>query len=122
LGVADTLAPSIIVIDQVPAGSVNSQQNSYSSGWTRWVQRALDEKFAVGGDGAVLLERNQSTSPSIRLCIRWQVADRKAQAVCGGCYALVMPAFSFSITWLIVKLAGRCEGGNSTNDWAIWAT
>jgi len=40
----------------------------------------------------------------------------------GGCHALVMPAFSFSITWLIVKLAGRCEGGNSTNDWAIWAT
>ena len=51
-----------------------------------------------------------------------EVADRKAQPVCGGCHALVMPAFSFSITWLIVKLAGRCEGGNSTNDWAIWAT
>jgi hypothetical protein len=39
-----------------------------------------------------------------------------------GHHALVMPAFSFSITRLIVKLAGRCEGGNSTNDWAICAT
>jgi len=53
---------------------------------------------------------------------RAEVADRKAQPVCGGRHALVMPAFSFSITWLIVKLAGRCEGGNSASDWAIWAT
>jgi hypothetical protein len=39
-----------------------------------------------------------------------------------GCQALVIPALSLSMTWLIVKLAGRCDGGNSTNDWAIWAT
>ena len=36
--------------------------------------------------------------------------------------ALVIPALSLSMTWLIVKLAGVCDGGNSTNDWAIWAT
>jgi hypothetical protein len=33
--------------------------------------------------------------------------------------ALVIPALSLSITWLIVKLAGVCEGGNSANDWTI---
>jgi|RhiMetStandDraft_4_1073278.scaffolds.fasta_scaffold216351_1 hypothetical protein len=39
-----------------------------------------------------------------------------------GCQALVSPALSLSMTWLIVKLAGVCEGGNSTNDCTIWAT
>ena len=33
--------------------------------------------------------------------------------------ALVSPALSFSMAWLIVKLAGVCEGGNSTKDWTI---
>jgi hypothetical protein len=32
------------------------------------------------------------------------------------CQALVSPALSFSMTWPIVKLAGDCEGGNSTSD------
>jgi hypothetical protein len=33
--------------------------------------------------------------------------------------ALVMPALSFPNTCVTVKLAGVCEGGNSTSDWTI---
>ena len=37
-------------------------------------------------------------------------------------HALVNPALSFCRTWLTVKLAGVCDGGNSINDWTICAT
>jgi hypothetical protein len=42
--------------------------------------------------------------------------DLTANEADGIGHALVIPAFSFSMTWLIVKLAGLCDGGNSIND------
>ena len=87
------------------------------------IHSAVAER-AAGGTGGNLssdafassVKRSPATGAK-SLC-----ASRAVLRVTAACQALVIPALSLSMTWPIVKLAGVCEGGNSTNDWAICAT
>ena len=83
-----------------------------------WV--ALQARSAVATcDFGRLLAAQGSDLLAARTRILW-TGERSMSG--GNGQALVIPALSLSMTWLIVKLAGRCDGGNSINDWAIWAT
>jgi len=81
---------------------------------------ALQARSAVATcDFGRLLAAQGSDLLAARTRILW-TGERSMSG--GNGQALVIPALSLSMTWLIVKLAGRCDGGNSINDWAIWAT